>query len=194
MKRSKTEAQETMERLLQVAREEFADKGYADTALEMVADIAQVTRGALYHHFKNKKGLFLAVLDLVQREVSERVASEAGRSSEPWEQLLLGCRAFIAAAVEPQNMRIMLIDGPAVAGWETWRQMDEIHSMRHLREQLDGMQQKGEMKQLPVDAMTHALSGAMNECSLWVAEAEDTAQAADESMRIIETMLTGFRR
>lgn len=58
MKRSKTEAQETMERLLQVAREEFADKGYADTALEMVADIAQVTRGALYHHFKNKKGCF----------------------------------------------------------------------------------------------------------------------------------------
>lgn len=50
------------------------------------------------------------------------------------------------------------------------------------------------MKQLPVDAMTHALSGAMNECSLWVAEAEDTAQAADDSMRIIETMLTGFRR
>ena len=74
----------------------------------------------------------MAILDLVQKEIAERVETEAGKSSDPWEQLLLGCLAFVSAAVENQNRRILLIDGPSVVGWEAWRKMDEQHSMRLL--------------------------------------------------------------
>ncbi|OME96705.1 MULTISPECIES: TetR/AcrR family transcriptional regulator [Paenibacillus] len=193
MRRSKSETHETIQLLLKVARAHFTEKGYANAALEEIADEAKVTRGALYHHFKNKLGLFLAVLELVQSEIAQRVETEAGSSEDPWEQLLFGCRAFIAAVVEPQNKRIMLIDGPSVVGWEAWREMDELHSMSHLREQLTLMQEQGMMKKIPVDAMTHGLSGALNECSLWVAQMPATDKGIEETMDVIAGMLQGFR-
>ncbi|MGG3504977.1 TetR family transcriptional regulator [Paenibacillus lautus] len=193
MRRSKSETHETIQLLLKVARTQFTEKGYANAALEEIADEANVTRGALYHHFKNKLGLFLAVLELVQSEIAQRVETEAGSSEDPWEQLLFGCRAFIAAVVEPQNKRIMLIDGPSVVGWEAWREMDELHSMSHLREQLTLMQEQGMMKKIPVDAMTHGLSGALNECSLWVAQMPATDKGIEETMDVIAGMLQGFR-
>ncbi|WP_098743133.1 TetR family transcriptional regulator [Paenibacillus sp. EZ-K15] len=193
MRRSKSETHETIQLLLKVARTHFTEKGYANAALEEIADEANVTRGALYHHFKNKLGLFLAVLELAQSEIAQRVETEAGSSEDPWEQLLFGCRAFIAAVVEPQNKRIMLIDGPSVVGWEAWREMDELHSMSHLREQLTLMQEQGMMKKIPVDAMTHALSGALNECSLWVAQMPATNKGIEETMDVIAGMLQGFR-
>lgn len=79
---------------------------------------AGLTRGALYHHFRSKKGLFLAVLEAAQQSIASRVEEEAGGSEDPWTQLLLGCRAFMKEAVEPRNRRILLVDGPAVLGWE----------------------------------------------------------------------------
>lgn len=193
MRRTKSEANETIQLLLKVARTHFTEKGYANAALEEIADEAKVTRGALYHHFKNKQGLFLAVLELVQTEIGQRVEAEADSSEDPWEQLLYGCRAFIATVVESQNKRIMLIDGPSVVGWESWREMDEQNSMSHLREQLAFMQNQGMMKTVPVDAMTHALSGALNECSLWVAQMPETDRGIEETMDVIAGMLQGFR-
>ncbi|MGE7824379.1 TetR/AcrR family transcriptional regulator [Paenibacillus sp. NPDC093718] len=193
MRRTKSEANETIQLLLKVARTHFTEKGYANAALEEIADEAKVTRGALYHHFKNKQGLFLAVLELVQTEIGQRVEAEADSSEDPWEQLLYGCRAFIATVVEPQNKRIMLIDGPSVVGWESWREMDEQNSMSHLREQLAFMQNQGMMKTVPVDAMTHALSGALNECSLWVAQMPETDKGIEKTMDVIAGMLQGFR-
>ncbi|EGG36622.1 TetR/AcrR family transcriptional regulator [Paenibacillus sp. HGF5] len=193
MRRTKSEANETIQLLLKVARAQFTEKGYAHAALEEIADEANVTRGALYHHFKNKQGLFLAVLELVQTEIGERVEAEADRYVDPWDQLLFGCRAFIATVVEPQNKRIMLVDGPSVAGWESWREMDEQNSMSHLREQLASMQHQGMMKAAPVDALTHALSGALNECSLWVAQMPETDKGIEETMHVIAGMLQGFR-
>ncbi|GAB6930059.1 TetR/AcrR family transcriptional regulator [Paenibacillus sp. JCM 10914] len=193
MRRNQSETNETIQLLLKVARAHFTEKGFANTTLEEVADHANVTRGALYHHFKNKQGLFLAVLDLVQTEIGQRVEEEADRSDDPWEQLLLGCRAFIAAVVETQNKRIMLIDGPSVVGWEAWREMDEQNSMSHLSEQLVVLQEKGVIKPVSVDAMTHAISGALNECSLWVAQLPETAGSLEETMEVITGMLNGFK-
>ena len=192
MRRTKSEANETIQAAAEGSQNTFHGKGYANAALEEIADEAKVTRGALYHHFKNKQGLFLAVLELVQTEIG-RVEAEADSSEDPWEQLLYGCRAFIATVVEPQNKRIMLIDGPSVVGWESWREMDEQNSMSHLREQIAFMQNQGMMKTVPVDAMTHALSGALNECSLWVAQMPETDKGIEETMDVITGMLHGFR-
>jgi len=194
MRRNKEETTLTIQKLIEVARTHFTDRGYADAALEEIVQEAGLTRGALYHHFGNKKGLFQAVLDTVQKEVAERVETQAAKSGDVWEQLILGCRAFITAAVEPKNKRIMLVDGPAVLGWEEWRKMDEQNSMRLLREQLQFMQQQGELRQVAVDALTHMLSGAMNEAALWIAQAAEEEQAYEESMIVISLLLEGLRR
>ncbi|MGG3883170.1 TetR/AcrR family transcriptional regulator [Brevibacillus panacihumi] len=194
MRRNKEETAITIQTLIEVARTHFTERGYADAALEEIVQEAGLTRGALYHHFGNKKGLFQAVLDTVQKEVAERVETQAATSADVWEQLILGCRAFITAAVEPRNKRIMLLDGPAVLGWEEWRRMDEQNSMRLLRAQIQFMQQQGELRQVAVDALTHMLSGAMNEAALWIAQAAEDEQAYEESMSVISLLLEGLRR
>ncbi|MBU5670538.1 TetR/AcrR family transcriptional regulator [Paenibacillus brevis] len=193
MRKNKEETNETIDRLIDVARVFFTKHGYADSALEDIAAEAELTRGALYHHFKNKKGLFHVVLERVQKEVAERIESEAAKSEDVWEQLLLGCLAFVAAAVEPQNKRIMLVDGPAVLGWETWRTMDQHNSMRLLRGQLQIMEKQGCLKQGSIEAMTHCLSGALNELALWIAQMPDFEQTLVDTRIIISNMLNGFK-
>ncbi|TDG00841.1 TetR/AcrR family transcriptional regulator [Paenibacillus piri] len=193
MRRKKEDTNETIRKLIDVARNYFTAQGYADTALEDIVHEAKLTRGAVYHHFGSKRGIFQAVLESVQKEVGERVEAEASRSDDAWEQLLLGCRAFVAAAVEPRNKRILLIDGPAVLGWEAWRMMDEQNSMRHLREQLHMMQRQGYVKPVSVDALTHLLSGALNEAVLWMAQLPDEKQSLEEIMPVISLLLEGFK-
>lgn len=192
MKKNKEETYETIVSLIEVARRHFTETGYADSSMEEIVAEANLTRGALYHHFGNKRGLFQAVLESVQKEMGDRVEAEASQSENLWEQLILGCRAFITAAVEPQNRRILLIDGPAVLGWEAWRKMDEQNSMRHLREQLQLMQEQGLLKPVPLDAMTHFLSGALNESALWIAQSPDD-RPIEETMDVMSHFLSGFQ-
>ena len=61
MRRTKEDAEKTRESLLQAAELVFGEKGYSATRLSDIADRANVTRGAIYHHFANKKELFLCL-------------------------------------------------------------------------------------------------------------------------------------
>jgi len=194
MRRSKAETTETIRKLIDIARTHFAEHGYANAALESIVHEAQLTRGAVYHHFRSKKELFRVVLEDVQREVAERVEREASTSEDLWQQLYLGCRAFIMAAVEESNRRIMLIDGPAILGWETWREMDKNHSMRLLREQLEIMQKQGDFRMIPLDVLTHFISGGLNETALWLANESARPTALDETMEFLAVFLEGFKQ
>jgi AcrR family transcriptional regulator len=189
MRRTKEHSQETADKLLSIARARFTELGYAKASLEEIVAEAGMTRGALYHHYGNKLGLFKAVVSAVQAEVGEMVEREASRSEDPMEQLILGCKAFVEAAVSPSARRILLLDGPAVLGWEAWRRMDEENAMRHLREQLELLQAKGYYSRLSPAAMTSFLSGALNESALWIAERPDEPGALDETMAVILHML-----
>lgn len=194
MKTSKAEqAKLTITKLTEVARHYFSTYGYAEASMEEMVKTAGLTRGALYHHFGNKEGLFMAVLASVQKEIGERVEVEAAKSEDPWEQLLFGCLAFVTSAVEEQNRRILLIDGPSVVGWDAWRKMDEEHSMRLLREQLQDMEQRGYLKPVSINALTHLLSGAMNEGVLWVAQMSDQEQALTDIQAALSLLLDGYR-
>lgn len=194
MRRNKAATEETIHKLIDVARTHFTNYGYADTALESIVHEANLTRGAVYHHFRSKKELFRIVLDDVQREVAERVEHEASASEDVWQQLYLGCRGFVMAAVEERNRRIMLIDGPAILGWEVWREMDKNHSMRLLREQLGIMQERGYFRMVPLDAMTHFISGGLNETALWLANESMQPNALDETMKVLAVLLDGLKK
>ncbi|MGI2296350.1 TetR/AcrR family transcriptional regulator [Paenibacillus sp. GXUN7292] len=194
MRRSKAETTETIRKLIEIARMHFTEYGYANAALESIVHEAKLTRGAVYHHFRSKKELFRVVLEDVQREVAGRVESEAATSEDSWQQLYLGCRAFIMAAVEENNRRIMLIDGPAILGWETWREMDKNHSMRLLREQLDIMQRQGDLQMVPLDVLTYFISGGLNEMALWLANESAQPKTLDEIMNVFSVFLDGFKK
>ena len=193
MRRTKEDASETNRRLLDLGKTYFGEKGYADASMEELVKEAGLTRGSLYHHFGSKQGLFEAVLASVQQTIGEQVAREAEAGSDPWDELMRGCRAFMTAAVEPVHRRILLIDGPAVLGWEVWRRMDEEHAMRHLKEQLQQMQKGEWLRPMPVEAMAHLLSGAMNEAVLWLAALPEYERELEQTMVALEQLMSGIR-
>ena len=184
---------QTVARILAVAREMFAKHGYAATAMEDVVAQAGVTRGALYHHFTGKKGLFLAVFEQAQRQISKKIVEAAHDAPTPWDQLRDGSKAFLGAVMNPNLQRIVLIDGPAVLGWQEWRRLDEQHGLRDLRQGLEELQRLGMLKPLPVEALAHLLSGAMNDAALWIVHQDDPFEALRQTLENLDALLEGLR-
>lgn len=178
--------------LLAEGRLRFALDGFHLVALEDVARAVGVTKGAAYHHFGSKVGLFRAVVEGVQLEVADRVAAAADQSRDEWQQLILGCRAFLAASSDPAVQRIMLVDAPTVLGWNDWRAIDESSSARLLGEALEALMSAGVIDVQPVQPLARLLSGAMNEAALWLAQSADAS--LDETMHALEQLLEGIRR
>ncbi|WP_017595679.1 TetR/AcrR family transcriptional regulator [Nocardiopsis potens] len=182
----------TRKALVAEARRLFAEHGYAGVGLAGLVRAAGVTKGALYHHFGSKEGLFREVLRQVQGEVADRVERAADALQDPWDRLSAGCRAFLAAGADPGIRRIMLIDAPAVLGWEEWRAMDEAASARHLADALTELVEAGAIAPRPVEPLAHLLSGAMNEAALWLARSTGPTDEED-AVRELTGLLEGLR-
>ncbi len=186
--------QETMQVLIGISRNMFAEHGFANTALEDIVQQAGVTRGALYHHFGSKEGLFRAVLETVQAEIAQRIEQAAQQHEHPWNQLTAGCEAFLEANTDKRIQRVVLIDGPAVLGWDVWRETDAKNSVRLLQAVLTELRDQGVIKDLPVAALTQLLSGAMNELALWIVQAENPQAALREAQTTLNEVLSGIRQ
>ncbi|MGY2075355.1 MULTISPECIES: TetR family transcriptional regulator [unclassified Blastococcus] len=193
-RRSREESEATAARVLEAATELFARDGYARVALEAVAAAAGVTRGAVYHHYAGKAELFRAVVSGVQLRVADAVAAAAEAETDPWRGLEAGCRAFLAASSAPGMRRIVLVDAPAVLGWQEWRTADAAGSGRLLAEALTQLHDAGRLGDRPVGATAALLSGAMNEAALWIAAEPDTAAAIEEAWAPLCDMLRALRR
>lgn len=195
-RRGQTKAEQrtvTTAKLVAISRALFAEFGYAQTPTEEIVRRAGVTRGALYHHFENKEGLFYAVVVAVQQDVAQRIMVAADAAVDLWAQLFAGCRAFLEATLDPEVRRILLLDAPAVLGWEKWRALDAQHSMQTLDWILTALVQEGKIQVVSIPAAVHLLSGAMNEAALWIAQAEQPEKALDEAMATLAQLLTGLQ-
>ncbi len=182
----------TTNNLIMIARQHFSAYGYENTSLEAIAADAKMTRGAVYHHFKNKKNLFKAVLAQVQHEVGLNVEKEAETSEDLWEQLILGCVGFVEAATLESNKRILLIEAPNVLEWLQWKKMDDENSVLLLEEQLLTVQQKGLLIDFDIHMIAHMISGALNDLSISLAESDTVNKT--QIYEAIAYLLKGFRR
>ena len=184
----------TSSNLLAIARKHFTEYGYFDVTLEKIAQEGNLTRGAVYHHFKNKQGLFTAVLELVQKDVAAQIEKAAMKSDDPWQQLILGCVGFVKAANEKENKRILLVDAPAVLGWTTWRQIDQKNSMNVLQEHINDLQAWGYLgEHVDTELMTYSVSGALNELALKYSQTE-TTNPENKIIHTITQFVYGFRK
>ncbi|MGH6647099.1 TetR/AcrR family transcriptional regulator [Aquabacterium sp.] len=111
--------------LLAAARLRFTEVGFAGTSLDDVAAIAGTTKGAVYHHFKDKKALFRAVYVEVSRQLIAAVATSTIAGGSPGEVAL---HAFLIHAGEPACQRVLFTDGPVVLGAAECRAIDTEHS------------------------------------------------------------------
>ena len=164
---------ETRRALLDAGRELFAERGFAGAGQEDIVERAGVTRGALAHHFATKKGLFRAVVESVEIELTENIATTAMRGDDPMAHLRLGCLAFLDAALDPAVRRIVLLDAPAVLGWQEWRKIDATYGLGLVSEVLAHCMEAGVLSPRPVQPLAHILLAALNEAAMLVANADD---------------------
>ena len=180
------------ERLLAHARALFAGRGYAAVGTEEIVRAAGVTRGALYHQFRDKAALFEAVVEEVEAETTARVADEAVTADGPLEALRAGARAFLTICADPGVERILLLDAPAVLGWERWREIGLRHGLGLVTGVLEAGMQSGTIARQPVTALAHLLIGALDEGAMLVARAEDRAAARGEVDAVIDRLIDGL--
>jgi AcrR family transcriptional regulator len=186
-------AEATRAALVSSARALFAEGGYAGVSIEEIVRRARVTRGALYHHFEDKGDLFRAVFESVQQDLAARLMEAAGAQPDPARHLEVGCHAFLDACAEPDVQRIVLLDGPAVLGWEAWHESDVNFGLELLQRSIVAAIEGGTMARQPVEPISHLLLGALNGAGLEIARSSDPARAQREMRKALDRLLTGLR-
>ena len=183
-------------RLLEAARDLFAAGGYAATSIDDVLAVTGLSRGALYHHFANKRELFAAVLEDVESEIAQAVASAASRARSPRKALQTGCEAWLSLARDPTIRQISLVDAPNVLGWETWRATEARHGLGLLRAALSAQADGGHLEPALVDHYAHILLATLIELGLMISRAENPDQAETQARRALSDLLnhTLFQR
>jgi AcrR family transcriptional regulator len=139
---------------------------------------------------KPRFDLFLAVYEQVEQELTERVAALLGDVASPFATLRAGIRAFLDACRAPEVQRIVLIDGPAVLGWERWREVADRNGLGLLEAVIRAAIDAEEITPLAVEPLAHLLMGALDEAALLVVR--DPA-ATDAVAATFERLLEGLR-
>jgi AcrR family transcriptional regulator len=179
--------------LVGAARELFAERGYAAVPTEEIVRRAGVTRGALYHHFRDKRALFRAVVEQLEQEMVEKIAGAALSESDPWRAQQTALGAFLDVCLEPDVQRITLTDAPSVLGLETWREIEAMYGLALVRAGLQLVMEAGVIAEQPLEPLAHLILGALGEAGLVIARAEDPRAAREEVGASVERLLDGLR-
>jgi len=183
----------TRDALIAAARALFAEHGYAEVATEEVVRRAGVTRGALYHYFRDKQDLFRAVFEQTEAEIMQTIIARVEGLTDPMEELAVGVRAFLDACGDPTLMRIGLRDAPGVLGWEEWREIGNRHGLGLVTGALGWAMDEGQIARTDVRTLAHLLLAALAEASLLIASADDPRTARDEVEGTLMLLLDGLR-
>jgi AcrR family transcriptional regulator len=180
--------------LVAAARPLFAQRGYAGVGAEEIVQAAGVTRGALYHHFGGKPGLLEAVYRQIEKELTEEILEGAVGGSDPLEAMRFAIGVFMDASIEPDVQRIVLLDAPAVLGWERWREIAADYGLGLIETSLRSAIEAGQIPEQPVKPLAHLLMGALDEAAMLVARAEDPTVAKAEVTATLDRLLEGLSR
>ncbi len=189
-------AEATRRALLAAARDAFGDRGYGPTSVEEIVRRAGMTKGALYHHFRDKDDLFTAVVEEVKREVTGTVGAaflDAASVPDPLETVILGCQAFIDAHADPAVQRITILDARSVLDGATRRDLDARYEVALVRGALRRAMRLGAIDDQPLAPLAHIVAGALAEACALVAEADDTQAARAEAGAVVARLLEGLR-
>jgi AcrR family transcriptional regulator len=193
VKTTKAEQGETTRRaLVDAGRALFAQRGYAAVPAEEVVARAGVTRGALYHHFEGKPGLFRAVFEEVEAEITQEIATGAMSAKDPIEAIRAGARAYLDACLDAAIQQITLLDAPAVLGWETWRELGQKYGLGLVQASLQAAIEAGQLEAQPVKPLAHVLLGALDEAALLIARADDVEPMRAEVGETIDRLIAAM--
>lgn len=180
--------------LLEAATALFFERGFARTALEDVAAAAQVTRGAVYHHFANKRELFEAVLGALERQVKERVSAATSGADDPWQAAMAGLDVFLERCCDPVYGRLVWQEGPVALGWARWMECEEEHAYGMIEGFVRDLLRAGLIEVASVDLATRFCFSLLGAAGQALADADEASkpQTKAECAELTARMLTGL--
>ena len=179
---------ETRAKLLAAARHAFGTVGYAQSSMDDFTAAAGLTRGALYHHFGDKKGLFQAVIQELDAEMTARLNKVSARAPTRWEGFVDECATYIEMALEPEIQRIMFRDGPAVLGDITqWPSANGC--IAALSGSLGQLKRDGVIADIDEETTARLINGASSHAALWIANSDDPQETSKRAVQGFRSLL-----
>jgi AcrR family transcriptional regulator len=183
---------ETRAKLVAAARKAFGEAGYAEASMDDFTAAAGLTRGALYHHFGDKKGLLEAVIVEIDAEMNERLCAISAKAPNRWQGFVDENIAYIEMAMEPEIQRIMLRDGPAVLG-DPSRWPNANACISSMKKSLTLLKEQGIVGDIDPEAAARLVSGASLYAAQWIANADDPAATSKKAVKAFTKLLDGLR-
>jgi AcrR family transcriptional regulator len=183
---------ETRAKLVAAARKAFGEAGYAEASMDDFTAAAGLTRGALYHHFGDKKGLLEAVIVEIDAEMNERLCAISAKAPNRWQGFVDENIAYIEMAMEPEIQRIMLRDGPAVLG-DPSRWPNANACISSMKKSLTLLKEEGVVGDIDPEAAARLVSGASLYAAQWIANADDPAATSKKAVKAFTKLLDGLR-
>jgi AcrR family transcriptional regulator len=178
--------------LIEAAHRLFTERGYADVSAEEIVSAAGVTRGALYHHFEDKRDLFRATFEEVERNLTEEIALAIHNAGAPGASVGVGIARFLDVCERPDVVRLALTDAPAVLGWEEWRSIEARHGLGLIQATIERAAAAGARLPAPPDVLAHLVLSVMIEAALYVAHAPDRRAARVGAEQGLMALLSGL--
>ena len=184
---------ETRAKLIAAGRHAFGTIGYAEASMDDFTGEAGLTRGALYHHFGDKKGLLQAVIAEIDAEMTVRLNRVSAAAPNRWQGFVDECAAYIEMALEPEIQRIMFRDGPAVLG-DISQWQNTPGCIKALTRSLDRLKAEAEIIDIDTETAARLVNGASSHMALWIANAEQPEEVSKKAVTGFRTMLDGLRK
>ncbi|MGW4534132.1 TetR/AcrR family transcriptional regulator [Nocardia sp. NPDC004340] len=196
MIRQAERSESTRANLMAAARELFAERGYAAVSTPEIVERAGSSRGALYHQFKDKKDLFRAVYEQEQQAILQQVAETMAEAppTDAMAVLEAGLHNFLLSCVDPERVRITLIDAPAVLGWQEWREVDEKYGLGLIVAGLQSGIQTGQLRaDLDIRPLSLMILSALGEAAMFIANSDDPESARARTEPAVLALVDGLR-
>jgi AcrR family transcriptional regulator len=177
--------------LITAARVLISEQGFSAVGTQAIAAAAGVTRGALYHQFADKAELFMAVFEEIEEELLAQIgdAMTEAAITDPIAALELGARRWLELCADPQVHRIVLIEAPAVLGWDQWREIGQRYALGMVEALIAQAVSTGAVPAQPVRPLAHVMVGAIDEAALYVSRSDEPEKARAEMLDVVRRLI-----
>jgi len=181
--------------LIDMGEQLFTEHGYAAASLDAIVAGAEVTKGALYHHFSGKQALFEAVFERVESEAARTIQASLNGHVDPWAKALAGLRAFLDVVQQPSYRRIVILEGPAALGYARFREQEERSTFANVLDIVGSVLEAGEweLDEAMTETFTRIFFGAMSSAGESVSTSADPIAAAMRVEAAITFILAGMQ-
>lgn len=180
----------TRQLLIDEAANLFSGQGYANTSLSKIAANVGATKGALYHHFSNKKELYAICYEQQAARVAAVIKSVKA-TSDPWQDTLAQCRAFLDCATMPELKAVPIQEAITVLGWQQWRALDTAHTMGELEHSLMRLHKAGLLGNYDIKLLASSIFSMMVNTMMTLTTSQDKTATKAELMHQFEALLSG---